>query len=171
MRRFSRYRLGIGLLLIGLSGCAYYSFTGATIPTHLRTIAIPLVEDRSSSPFANLDQQLTNLLIDRFVNQTRLSLEPEPGSADALLEVRIDRYTNEPTAVGGAEQAERNRVTITVTVRYVDQVNDQELLARSFSAFEEYDPVRQGLAGEEEAVQVVLRNLADDIFAAATANW
>ncbi len=171
MRRCKRWMglWGIGCLM--LSGCAYYSFTGAAIPSHLQTIAIPLVEDRSNSPFTNLDQQLTDLLIERFVNQTRLTLEPDPEAADALLEVRIDRYTNEPTAIGGAERAERNRVTITVTVRYVDQVNDQVLLARSFSAFEEYDPVAQGLAGEEETARLVLRNLADDIFTAATSNW
>lgn len=154
-----------------LSGCAYYSFTGASIPSHLQTIAIPLVEDRSNSPFTNLDQQLTELLIERFVNQTRLTLEPNPTAANALLAVRIDRYTNEPTAIGGAERAERNRVTIMVTVRYVDQVNDQVLLERSFSAFEDYDPVAQGVAGEEEAARLVLRNLADDIFTAATSNW
>jgi len=132
MRRCKRWAWLWWIGWLALGGCAYYSFTGAAIPPHLQTIAIPLVEDRSNSPFTNLDQQLTELLIERFVNQTRLTLEPDPEAADALLEVRIDRYTNEPTAIGGAERAERNRVTITVTVRYMDQVNDQVLLERSF---------------------------------------
>ncbi|SHK66681.1 LptE family protein [Rhodothermus profundi] len=171
MRRCKRWLWSWWIGCLALGGCAYYSFTGASIPSHLQTIAIPLVEDRSTSPFTNLDQQLTDLLIERFVNQTRLTLEPDLEAADALLAVRIERYTNEPTAIGGAERAERNRVTITVSVRYVDQVNDQVLLQRSFSAFEEYDPVAQGLAGEEEAARLVLRNLADDIFTAATSNW
>ena len=32
-------------LWLGLSGCGIYSFTGASIPDHLGTVAIPLAED------------------------------------------------------------------------------------------------------------------------------
>ena len=34
------------VLASGLAGCAY-SFTGASVPAHLKTIAIPLVDDQS----------------------------------------------------------------------------------------------------------------------------
>ena len=104
-----------------------------------------------------------------FVRQTRLSLDPRPENGDALLEVTINRYQNLPTSVTGQEQASRNRVTITATARYSDQVEDKSLLDRSFSAFEEYDP----LAPEQEqiAALAVLSKLVDDIFTAATSNW
>lgn len=164
-----RVRLLVLLLLWSVAGCGYYSFTGATIPTHLNTIAVPLAEDRSISTVQGLDERLTRLLVSRFVGQTRLSLEPEASNADAVLEVVIDRYQSQPASVGGDEVATRNRITINVTVIYRDQVQDKELVRRSFSAFEEFDAL--DTAQEEEAAAAALEKIADDVFTAATSNW
>ena len=157
------------VLLLLISGCGYYSFTGATIPEHLGSIAIPLVEDNSISTVSAMDEEMTQLLIDRFVRQTRLSLEPNELAADALLSLIITRYDNVPTSVSGNEQATRNRVSITVSVQYQDQVEDAELLNRTFSAFEEYGPFDPDQ--EEAAAFAALIKIAEDIFTAATSNW
>ena len=154
---------------VTVSGCGYYSFTGASIPEHLGTIAIPLVEDNTISTVTSLDSELTRLMIDRFVRQTRLSLETNESSADALLSVVISRYENSPTSVSGNEQATRNRVSISVTIRYQDQVENKELLNRTFSAFEEYDPFDP--SQEETAAYAALEKIANDVFTAATSNW
>lgn len=168
----SRIHALAGLVLIlTAAGCGYYSFTGASIPSHLNTVAIPLVENTSASPITGLDDQLTRLLQDRFVGQTRLSLATSEEEADAVLEVRIRNYANQPTSVGGNERAEQNRLNITVEVRYFDRVEEREVLARTFTGSAEYSPVEQGLQGEEEAALAALENIADDIFTAATSNW
>ena len=164
-----RVRLSVLLFLWSVAGCGYYSFTGATIPTHLNTIAVPLAEDRSISTVQGLDERLTRLLVSRFVGQTRLSLEPEASNADAVLEVVIDRYQSQPASVGGDEVATRNRITINVTVIYRDQVQDKELVRRSFSASEEFDAL--DTAQEEVAAAAALEKIADDVFTAATSNW
>jgi len=158
-----------GFLLLW-SGCSYYSFTGATIPSHLGTISIPLVEDRSVSTIPTLSDDFTEALIERFVNQTRLSLEPLEPDADAVLSVTISRYENRPTSVGGNERAALNRVTLYAQVRYLDQVEDEVLLETSLNAFGEFDPA-DGIDGEAEAAQEALQNLADDVFTQATSNW
>lgn len=154
---------------IGFAGCGYYSFTGATIPSHLETIAIPLVEDRSVGGPAGLNQQLTDLLIDRFVGRTRLTLVSEEEQADAVLYVEIMRYDNDPAGVTGGEVAALNRVSVSIQVRYVDRVQDEERLARSFSQNETYDAIQIDL--ELPTAEIVLINLADDVFTAATSDW
>ncbi|MGI9175429.1 MAG: LptE family protein [Rhodothermales bacterium] len=158
-------------LTLALAGCGYYSFTGATIPEQLNTIAVPLAENNATSPVATLDQDLTELLINRFVGQTRLSLEQNEPDADAVLNTSIQRYANEPTSVSGDERATRNRVTLAVAVDYIDQTTDEPLLQRTFTGFSEYDPIAEGLSGEEQAAQAALEIIADDIFTAATSNW
>ncbi len=157
------------VISILVSGCAYYSFTGASIPEHLATVAIPLVEDNTVSTVTGMDDEMTQLLIDRFVRQTRLSLDQSETSADALLMVVITRYSNQPTSVSGNEQATRNRVTIGARVVYTDQATSQELLSRTFSAYEEYDPFDP--SQEETAAFAALEKIADDVFTAATSNW
>jgi outer membrane lipopolysaccharide assembly protein LptE/RlpB len=163
-------RLLLAAMVI-LSACSYYSFTGATIPAHLRTVAVPLAEDLSASPISGMDQQLTDLLVNRFVRQTRLQLAPSEGNADAVLTARIERYQNQPTAVGGGDRAARNRVTITVAIRYLDRTRDEDMLQRTFNAFAEYDPIAEGVDGERRAAADALRSIADDAFTAATSNW
>jgi hypothetical protein len=155
--------------VLAAPGCAYYSFTGATIPSHLSTLAVPLAEDRSVSTVTGLDEQLTRLLVDRFVSQTRLSLEPTDAEADAVLTATIDRYQNQPASVGGDERATRNRVTRSVAVVYRDQVQDREVLRRTFSGFEEYDALDPDQ--EAGAAAAALVKIADDVFTAATSEW
>jgi len=169
MKAPDRWTLVLLATLLAGPGCTYYSFTGATIPSHLSTVAIPLVEDRSVSTLTGLDEELTQMLVDRFVSQTRLSLEPSEAQADAVLSATIERYSNQPTSVGGDERAALNRVTISVRVVYRDQVEDKEVLGRSFSGFEDYEA--SDLEKEKDAATAALKKIADDVFTAATSDW
>lgn len=169
-----KHLLGALLLLLGaggLSGCAFYSFSGASIPSHLETIAIPIADDNTSSPVNRMGADLTDLLTDRFVDRTSLSLTTNDAAADAVLTARIQRYTNEPTGVSGNERATTNEVSLQVQVRYVDQTNDEELLNQTFRGTANYNPAEAGLEGERQAAQNALENAADDIFSTATSNW
>ncbi|MFO8232776.1 MAG: LptE family protein [Longimonas sp.] len=164
-------RLLVLLLCLSMSGCGAYSFSGATIPSEIETISIPLVDDRSTNPFPALGNDLTDLLVDRFVDQTRLSLTTDDANADARLNVVVQRYSNEPTTVGADERATANRVTIEVQVEYLDQVNDEEFMSRSFTGSSDYSPDDDDVQGSEEAAQRALTDLADDIFSQATSDW
>lgn len=150
-------------------GCGYYSFTGASIPEHLGTVAIPLAEDATSNPIPDLGGMLTERLVERFVRQTRLELETDETEADAVLSAEIRQYAVRPAAVGGEYRAALNQLSITVSARYADRVEEQEVFERSFSASFEYDP--SDFTGEEEAATEALDDIADDIFQAATSNW
>jgi len=154
-----------------LSSCTVYSFSGASIPSHLETIAIPIAQDNTSNPVSRMGATLTDLLTDRFVDRTRLSLTTNDAAADVVLTTRIQQYTNEPTGVSGDERATTNQVTIRVQVRYVDQTEGEEMLNDTFSGTASYDPVEAGLSGEQQAAQNALENVTDDIFSTATSNW
>jgi hypothetical protein len=156
-------------VLVLAPGCWYYSLTGASIPTHLTTVAIPLADDRSVGSPAGLEQRLTDLLIDRFAGRTRLNLVAEEQDADAVVFAEIERYSNEPAAVTGGEVAALNRVTISVRIRYVDRVEDRQRLEASFSQRETYDATR--VDDELATAERVLAQIADDIFTAATSDW
>jgi outer membrane lipopolysaccharide assembly protein LptE/RlpB len=163
----------LALLLIGclLSGCGYYSLTGATIPDDIQTVAVPLAELDAATPIPTLADDLTRLVIDRLVRQTRLDLEPDPASADAVLDLRVTRYRSEPAALGSDDRAQLTRVTLSVEARYARQGADTPIFERSFTSYADYDPVAAGPAGEDEAAQIALGEIADDVFTAATSDW
>lgn len=158
------------LLLTSHFACGIYSFSGASIPDYIDTVAIPLAADQSSGGPATMDQELTDFLFDRFVQQTRLDFVEDEASADAVLLTTIERYSNRPTAVTGNEVAALNSVSISVRAVYTDRVEDVEQLARSFSFTVEYDPA-EGLDGETEAARAVLEQIAEEIFIASASDW
>ena len=152
-----------------LSGCGIYSFSGATLPKEITTVAIPLAEDRTVG-LPGLDQQLTDQLVQRFVDRTRLRLEPDEGAADAVLAVVIERYASEPAAVTGDETAALNRLTIEIQARLDEEGRETPRVDRRFSASDTFDPAG-GLAGEAALAEELLRRLADDLFTAIASDW
>jgi hypothetical protein len=74
----------VTVLLSGCAGCPY-SFTGASVPPHLKTIAIPIVEDQSGYGDPTLRDTFSQQLLSRFVNDN--TLQPaDRNSADSILE-------------------------------------------------------------------------------------
>ena len=167
-----RVRL-VGLAVLGslLVGCGVYSFSGATIPDHLRTVAIPLAEDRSTGGPPAMDRLLTDALVDRFADRSRLALEPDEDEADAVVRATIERYDVAPAAVtSDGNQAQLNRISLSVRVVFQDRVEDEERLARTFTASEDTPP-SDGLQGEADAAAAALEQIARDAFTAATSDW
>lgn len=154
-----------------LASCGVYSFSGATIPEQLQTVAVPLAEDRSTGGPPGLDRILTDALVERFADRSRLALEPDENDADAVVRATIERFTVTPAAVTSeANAAALNRVTVSVRVVVEDRVENGELLARSFSASEDFAPAA-GLQGEADAATAALEQIARDAFTAATSDW
>ncbi|MEX0648706.1 MAG: LptE family protein [Balneolaceae bacterium] len=163
------------LLLFGslflLAGCFNYSFTGTSIPSNVRTIHIPFFSDRSQSGLGDLSDRLNRALIERFVNQSRLSLTNEQETADAFVEGAIQNYTNRPFSVGGDEQANLNEIQITVraTFQYAD--DEEPLWDKSFSGNATYDVIANPVEGEIEAAETALQQIARNMFNDAVSNW
>lgn len=150
--------------------CGVYSFSGASIPDHLRTVAIPIAESRASGGPPGLDRLLTDALVSRFADRSRLTLEPDEADADAVVRATIEQYAVAPAAVTGDNVAALNRVSIAVRVVVLDQVEEQTLLERRFTAAEDFAP-SDGLQGEADASASALEQIAVDAFTAATSDW
>lgn len=166
---------GRGLLLVLLTlllpGCGFYSLTGASIPDDIQTVAIPLADLDAATPVSTLADDLTRLVIDRMVRQTRLDLETDEAAADAVLTLRITQYRSSPAALASDDRAQLTRVTISVQARYARQGADEPIFDRAFRGEADYDPVAVGPSGELDAAAVALAEIADDVFTAATSNW
>ena len=66
--------LFVGFIAINFTSCCAYSFTGASVPEHLKTIAIPIADDRSGSGEPGLRESLTQKLIQRFIDDNTLQV-------------------------------------------------------------------------------------------------
>ena len=118
-----------------------------------------------------MSDQLNQVLVNRFVNQTRLRLVNTRGQADAILEGQILNYSNRPFSVTGDEQADRNQVSVTVraTFQFTDQ--EQPEWNKSFSGTSTFDPNEDPIEGERTAAEEALAQIANNMFNDAVSGW
>lgn len=158
-------------LLIFFSGCISYSFTGTSIPADVDNIYIPFFPDRSQSGLGNLSDRLNRALIDRFVNQSRLSLANDEGNSDAFMEGAIQSYSNRPFSIGGDQQANLNQVQISVRGTFQFAADEEPLWNKTFTGSATYDIIENPVDGELEAAESALQQIANNMFNDAVSNW
>ncbi len=156
------------LVFATLQGC--YSFTGSSLPAHLKTIAIPVFEDRSGAGIAQFRGEITGGLANKIEAQSMLRLTPSMARANALLEGAITSFSDAPSQLSSTtERAMTNRVTLVVQVRMVDQMKKTQLFEQSFVGFADY---RTGNAiAQQEALRSCVGQIIDQIFDRVVSGW
>src|SRR5690606_3650284 len=159
------------LIAIGFNfSCGIYSFTGASIPPEMETVSVDFFENSAPLVVPYLSQDFTEALKNRVRNQTRLSMVRDDG--DAALEGRITGYSINPTAVQGNDRAGLNRLTITVSVKYTNKVNEKQNVEASFSRFQDFSTANEPIQSQEQQlIKQINDMLTEDIFNRAFANW
>lgn len=156
------------LTLVLLSGCTY-SFKGGSVPAHIKTIAIPLVQDQSGYGDPALRDNLTQQLVDRFTNDNTLQIA-ERSTADALLEGVVTDVKDAPSVVQAGEQVTARRITITVHVTFEDLKLRKKIWEKDFSNWGEYQS-GGGLTQRNDGVNAAVQKLTEDILNETIAGW
>lgn len=120
-------------------GCLYYSLAGS-IPPHIKTIAIPLVDNQTAE--FGMAEAVTDNLIDQFTEENILRVTAEEA-AHSLLLGRIISVKDAPYTYTREEAVTEYRFTVTMELEWVDVANDEILLKKRFSGWGAY-----GLSGD-----------------------
>jgi hypothetical protein len=163
-----------GLILVGLaavlSQCKVsYSFSGVNISPEVTTYSVDYFPNRAPIVQAQLSQLFTDALMDKIQGSTSLDLSTEGG--DVQFSGEITGYNTRPTAITGDETAARNRLTITVRVKYTNLVEPDLDYDTSFSRYEDYDSSRNLTDVENELIEIIVEYLVEDIFNRAFVSW
>jgi hypothetical protein len=152
-----------------LSGC--YSFTGASIPAWIHTIAVPIVEDNSGFGQSDIRQNLTNKLIQEFTSEGSLQVA-DRSHADAVLEASIPAagILDESVSVKSGELVTDKKITIKVHAIYRDQKKSKVFWERDFSQISTYQ-ISAGLAGQKKAINDAEDLLTKTLVTAVISNW
>ena len=154
------------ILIPSLVGC--YSFTGGSIPPHIKNLQISTVEDISGFGNPLYRDELTTRLFDKFRNDNSFTLVETNG--DAKLDVQISTIKDEPQTVQSNELVSENRVTIICRAEYYDYVKKKIIWEKNFTTFDVYD-IGNAQAGRDEAILNALEQAADDILMAVVSGW
>jgi hypothetical protein len=154
------------VLLLSLN-CVKYSFKGA-LPAYLKTISIPLFEDRTS--WAGLREEMTTKVIDAFISDNSLRVIEDEKAADLVLEGTISRIQEKYVAITPGEQVEQKQIWVFVSVKCTNQEMEKELWSGNLSDFSEVSGA--GTLDElNAAVSLAVDKIVEDIVNKTIAAW
>jgi len=162
------------LLLVSASGCKIkYSLSGASISPDVKSVFVDYFRNRSRVINPTLSQTFTEAMKDKFVNETGLTLNTDQG--DLEFSGEITGYDVRPLSIQksdtGRDFASMNRLTVTVKVIFVNNKNHEQDFNTTFSAYYDWDSSKTINQIENDAVQVIVQQLTEDIFNKSVANW
>lgn len=162
----------VALLLIAvLSGACTggYSFTGASIPPNAKTLSLKQFPNYAASVNPLLSQQMYEKLRTMYESQTSLSVTSSDGDLQVSGEI-ID-YTTQASALSANDNVATNRLTVTIKVKFVNQMDPDADFEQTFSRYKEYDATRDFSSVESGLVDQIVEELVDDIFNKTVVNW
>ena len=135
MKKISYSVFALGLFY----GCGIYTFSGSTLPSHLKTVDIPLLGNTSLK--SNVAEEITDSLSKRVLSTNLLRIVPTNG--DATIIGKVTEYSNTPRSYGSAGVRSVNiseyEVRIVVEVEFTDNKKNSQLFKGTITGKGVYD--------------------------------
>ena len=152
-------------------GCTIsYKFNGASID-YSTTQTISIADFPNRAPLVNpqLSNNLSEGIRDLYSRQTRLEILPAGGQLE--LEGEITGYTLTPMAVAADSYAAETKLTITVKVRFTDNIVPENSFDKTYTAYQTFDANRQLADVQDELCATMVTEIAESIFNDTVAKW
>ena len=164
-----KFKKSLILIMLLNYGCGIYTFTGADIHPNIETVSIDYFQNQADLVQPLLSQQFTTALQNRFMQQTDLSLIRSEG--DINFEGYISNYFVKPINISSNDEANQNRLSITIFVRFNNQVETSKSYEQNFTRFADFDSSLSLSSVEENLMNEIIIELVEDIFNKAVVNW
>ena len=159
------------LVMLVAQGCISYQFNGASIDYNkYKTVSFANFPIRAALVYPPLQQVFQNKLQDVVTQQTRLQQVDNPNS-NLRFEGEITNYSLSPQAVGDNAYATRTRLTISVRVHYIDNINEALSNDINVSAYRDFDANQLLIDVQDQLCEEISTELVDLIFNQTLGNW
>ena len=160
------------LLCVGLlNACTIsYKFNGASIDySTTKTISIADFPNVAPLVYAPLSNNLSDGIRDLFQRQTRLEQVRRGGNLE--IEGEITGYQLSPMAVSADSYAAETKLTITVKVRFTNNVAPEESFEKTYTAYQTFDSSQMLNDVQDDLCNTMIAEIADQIYNDTVAKW
>lgn len=133
------YYIVLILSIFVITSCGYYSMAGS-IPPHIKSIAIPLVNNQTAE--FGIAENITDNIIEVFNEENILHIV-DSDDADSILRGTIISLVDAPYTFSSEEAVSEYRINITLDIIWSDIKNDVDILKKRYSGWGAY-----GLSGD-----------------------
>jgi hypothetical protein len=156
------------LLLLLLTSCIPYGFTGGGLPSHVRTVAILPFENQTATP--ELPRELTDALRTRLHDRLGLR-DASEAKANAIVRGTIQRYEIDIPIGYSANNKQsttaRRMLQLVVDIEMIDQVTGKTLWQRKGLLAEGQYEERGEANGRKDAID----RIVNDVIDGAQSQW
>ena len=155
--------------IVSLScGKVTFNMSGATVG-NAKTCQVGYFENRAEIIYSPLSTQMTDALKDKI--QASTSLKLVNSNADVVFEGVITGYAVTSGQITAQNVAAKDRLTITVKVKFTNELDTDKNYEKSFSRFQEYTGGTSLSSVESGLVNEILKEIMEDIFNEAFSSW
>ena len=160
------------ILCLGLlNACTIsYKFNGASIDySTTKTISIADFPNVAALVYPPLANNLSDGIRDIFQRQTRLEQVRRGGNLE--IEGEIIGYTLTPMAVSADSYAAETKLTITVKVRFTNNVAPEDSFEKTYTAYQTFDSSQMLNDVQDELCNTMITEIADQIYNDTVSKW
>ena len=169
---FRRYTIWLSAIVVALcSSCAIsFKFNGANIDySTTKSISVADFPNNAALVYPPLSSELSEIIRDQYVRQTRLQLNPRGG--DLELEGEITGYELTQMSIAADSYSAETKLTLTVRVRFINNVRPEESFEKTYSAYQTFDSSRMLTDVQEELCATMIQEIAENIYNDTVAKW
>ena len=170
INRHLSYLVILVLSVMTIACSVSYKFNGASIDySKTKTVTIADFPIRSNYVWGPMASIFNNELKDMFSSHTKLTQVQRNG--DLIIEGEITQYQQRNKSVTAEGYSAQTELSMTVNVRFTNNINHQEDFEKQFTATSTYETTQSLNSVQEELVTQMAKDIVDQIFNATVANW
>ena len=156
------------VLAVLVSGCGYTVGLGGNLPSHIKTVAVPIFVNSTQQPA--VENFITAAVVNAFVTSGRLKVVPVP-QADSILEGDIVGYHLDAIAFNQSVNITEYRLRVRVNIKFRDVRQNSTLWTQDgleeWADFRVQGQVSDTIAREDVATRQAAVEIGRRIVAAA----
>lgn len=164
-----RYIILTFFFLPFLTGCSVYKLSGITISSDIQTYYVGNFKVSALNAPATINQTFQEALKDKVARESRLKFTDQGPHLE--FNGSIIGFTVSAVAPQPGERTSFNRLTVQVSVEYINHLNSKEQWTKTFSHFEDFPAEQNLLQVQDDLIVIIFNQILEDIFNQAFNNW
>ena len=161
------------LVLFSLASCivfsACYSLNGISISQETESFFVEQFEVNTVESPPEVGQQFSELLKQKVNSNTRLAFVEQ--NADVTFRGAVVSFEVTPEAPNSENTSDLNRLTLRVSVDYVDTILEKNSYSQTFTDYEVFPAAQNLLDVQDDLLATLFDRMTEEAFQKAFSNW
>jgi len=147
------------------------SLIDGSMPDEWKTFSVKTLENNAPNTPISYAPNLSEKLKDGIQNNTRLLLNSETGQGEVVIEGTIINYSVIPVAIQEGDEAEMNRLTISVQFTIFISKPEEDKMNLTSTRFIDYDSNTDLATAESTLLDEINTQIVQDVINKLLSNW